>query len=196
MAYHKSIAGIGGRIYLVPSGTNPDKVQLAVVKSWNFDLTQEEIELRGSGLDSLENLPVKRSVKGKLSLSDFSTALVAAVTSGTAITAGSVVGLVESFTIPTTPFQVTVAQTATFLQDLGVIDLTAGKEMVEGATATGTGVYAVSASGVYTFNTADAGHIRPVRLRRGTSSTCTALRAARAMGSGSRRSRSRICRSR
>jgi hypothetical protein len=181
MAYHKSIAGIGGRIYLVPSGANPDKVQLAVVKSWNFDLTQEEIELRGSGLDSLENLPVKRTVKGKLSLSDFSTNLISAVTSGTTITAGSVVGLVQSASVPTTPFQVTVTQSATFLQDLGVIDLTAGKEMTEGATATGTGVYSVAA-GVYTFNTADTGHAVKISYRHTAAASGKTLEVAAAEG--------------
>ena len=179
MAYHKSIAGIGGRIYLVPSGANPDKVQLAVVKSWNFDLTQEEIELRGSGLDSLETLPVKRSVKGKLQLSDFSTNLIAAVTSGTTISAGSVIGTVQSATVPTTPFQITVTNSGTFVQDLGVIDLTTGKEMVEGATATGTGVYAVSA-GVYTFNTADSGHNVKISYRYTAAATGKTLEVAAA----------------
>lgn len=179
MAYHKSIAGIGGRIYIVPSGTNPDKIQLATVKSWNFDLSQEEIELRGSGLDVLETLPVKRSVKGKLSLSDFSTNLIAAVTSGTTITAGSVQGTVQSTTVPTTPFQVTVTNSAQFVQDLGVIDLTAGKEMTEGATATGTGVYSVAA-GVYTFNTADSAHNVKISYRYTVAATGKSLEVAAA----------------
>ena len=79
---------------------------------------------------------------------------------GASSAAGSKVGITgELFTVPTTPFQVTVANGATFYEDLGVIDLTTGKQMARGATATGTGVYAVNtATGIYTFNTADASH--------------------------------------
>jgi hypothetical protein len=66
----------------------------------------------------------------------------------------------EQFTIPATPFQVTVSQGATFAEDAGVYDLTSGKFMSRGATATGAGVYAVNVvTGQYTFNTADSGHI-------------------------------------
>jgi hypothetical protein len=77
---------------------------------------------------------------------------------GVTPTTGSTLGVPgEVGTIPTTPFQITVTNSATFAVDYGVLDLTTGLFMTRGATATGAGVYAVSA-GVYTFNTADASH--------------------------------------
>lgn len=61
--------------------------------------------------------------------------------------------------IPTTPFQITpsVPGGGTWAADMGVRN-SSGIPMTRGATATGTGVYAVSA-GVYTFNTADSGMV-------------------------------------
>lgn len=161
MAYHKSIHGVGGRVYFVPSGTNASKVSLAVIKNWTFELSQESSDLQGSGLDLLDTLPIKRSLKGKLSLSDFSSSIIAAVTSGTTISAGVKLGTTYQTTVPSTPFQVTPTPpgSGTFYKDLGVVDLDAKKEMTCAATATGTGVYAVNEStGQYTFNTADATH--------------------------------------
>ena len=60
-------------------------------------------------------------------------------------------------TIPTTPFQITPTPPAsgTWAADMGVRN-SLGIPMTRGATASGVGIYAVSA-GVYTFNTADAG---------------------------------------
>jgi hypothetical protein len=157
VAYHKSIAGIGGRIYLVPSGANPSPTQLAVIKSWTLDLSQDMLDLRGSSLDLLDTLPVKRTVKGKLSLNDFSTTLVGAVTSGTTISAGVTLGALETSAVPATPYQITVTNSAQFVKDLGVIDYTSAKELTNVASTPATGQYSYSA-GVYTFAAADTTH--------------------------------------
>jgi hypothetical protein len=58
--------------------------------------------------------------------------------------------------IPTTPFQITVAQSATFVEDWEVIDAATGLPFVKAASSPAAGQYSVSA-GVYTFNTADVG---------------------------------------
>jgi hypothetical protein len=60
----------------------------------------------------------------------------------------------ELATIPTTPFQVTVANAATWLSDGGVVNTTTGLSMVRVASAPTTGQYSVAA-GVYTFAAAD-----------------------------------------
>lgn len=65
--------------------------------------------------------------------------------------------LSELGTIPTTPFQVTVANSATWLSDGGVVDTTTGLTMTRVASAPTTGQYTVAA-GVYTFAAADVGH--------------------------------------
>lgn len=57
--------------------------------------------------------------------------------------------------IPTTPFQVTVANGATFVDDLGVVNATTGLPLTKVAAGPITGQYSVSAAGVYTFSSAD-----------------------------------------
>jgi hypothetical protein len=57
--------------------------------------------------------------------------------------------------VPTTPFAITVTNSATWTVDLGVKYALTGLPLTRAATATGAGVYSVT-SGVYTFNTADA----------------------------------------
>jgi hypothetical protein len=62
----------------------------------------------------------------------------------------------EPGTIPTTPYQVTVVNSATFAEDLGVVIAATGVPMVRVASAPTTGQYSVAA-GVYTFAAADTG---------------------------------------
>lgn len=63
----------------------------------------------------------------------------------------------EAGLVPTTPFQVTVANAANFVGDLGVRKATDGSQLVKVASAPATGQYSVSAVGVYTFAAADTG---------------------------------------
>ena len=63
----------------------------------------------------------------------------------------------EAGTVPaTTPFTVAVANAATFVGDEGVLYATTGLPLTLVASAPAAGQYSV-ASGVYTFNSADAG---------------------------------------
>jgi hypothetical protein len=64
----------------------------------------------------------------------------------------------EAASVPTTPFQVTVANAATFYMDLGVYRASDGTPLTQIASGTPTtGQYKVSAVGVYTFAAADTG---------------------------------------
>lgn len=58
--------------------------------------------------------------------------------------------------IPSTPFQITVVNSATWLSDGGVVNLTTGAQMTRAAAAPTAGQYSVVA-GVYTFNATDSG---------------------------------------
>lgn len=62
----------------------------------------------------------------------------------------------EAATIPSTPFQVTVANASNFSMDLGVYFSSTGAPLTQVASSPAAGEYSVSAAGVYTFNTADA----------------------------------------
>ncbi len=57
------------------------------------------------------------------------------------------------WTIATTP-----PSSGTFVNDLGVLDVTAGLALTKVASGPTTGQYSVSGAGVYTFAAADAGH--------------------------------------
>jgi hypothetical protein len=61
-------------------------------------------------------------------------------------------------TVPTTPFQITIAppNTGTFLEDLGVVDAATGAQLTRVASAPATGQYSISGA-VYTFAAADTG---------------------------------------
>jgi hypothetical protein len=62
----------------------------------------------------------------------------------------------ETATIPATPFQVTVANGAAFVEDLGVYKQSDYTQFTRVASAPAVGQYAVNeATGVYTFNSAD-----------------------------------------
>lgn len=61
----------------------------------------------------------------------------------------------EQAAVPGTPYQVTVANSATFLMDLGVYDKLTGNPLKQVASLPATGQYSVSALGVYTFASAD-----------------------------------------
>lgn len=67
---------------------------------------------------------------------------------------GRTTSLNESWAIPTTPYQVTVTNSATFTTDLGVVYNATGVRLTRVASSPATGQYSVSA-GVYTFAAAD-----------------------------------------
>jgi hypothetical protein len=58
--------------------------------------------------------------------------------------------------VPSTPFAVTVAQSATWFEDLGVINKATGVALTRVASAPATGQYSVAA-GIYTFASVDTG---------------------------------------
>jgi hypothetical protein len=62
----------------------------------------------------------------------------------------------ETGTVPTTPFQITVSNAASFADDMGVVFSSTGLPLKKVSSAPAAGQYSVSAAGVYTFNTGDS----------------------------------------
>jgi hypothetical protein len=148
-----------GYLAAIPSGTNPTPIQFGLVKDVSVDVATNYVKERGQWQHVVAVGRGNVDISGKCgSVSLFGGAIGQVL--GVTPVAGSTVGVPgEISTIPTTPFQVTVANGATFAADHGVLDLTTGLWMTRAATATGTGVYAVNATtGQYTFNTADSAH--------------------------------------
>jgi hypothetical protein len=78
---------------------------------------------------------------------------------GLAPTAGqTATSFAESHPIPSTPYQITVTQSATYVADYGVVYNATGLPLTEVASSPATGQYSVNTStGVYTFAAADTG---------------------------------------
>lgn len=151
------VAGMSA-IFALPSGATPTPIPIAICKSATVDFKQDKKILRGQWMGGIDAFAGPLDITLKLVNSDFSASMLSMVNQGATNAAnGKLVVSGEAGTVPTTPFQITVSGGATFSEDGGVLDLTAGKWLTRGATATGAGVYAVAA-GVYTFNTADSGH--------------------------------------
>jgi len=146
-----------GYLSAIPSGATPTPIPFGLVKDVSVDIAANLVKERGQWQHVVAVGRGNVDITGKAgTVSVFGGAIGQLL--GVTPVAGSTVGVPgEIGTIPTTPFQITVTNSATWVQDHGVLDLTTNLWMTRGATATGTGVYSVAA-GIYTFNTADAAH--------------------------------------
>lgn len=148
-----------GSLFAIPTATYPKPIPFAILKGVSLDIGAELDTLRGEKAYAVDAAKKGGKVSGKIDLCEFNPDLLQYVIPGAAKTTGMVYGVRDyAATIPTTPFQVTVPNAGATNKDLGVRDLNTGLLMTRAATATGTGVYAWAA-GVYTFNTADSGHL-------------------------------------
>jgi hypothetical protein len=149
-----------GQLSAIPTGANPTPVPFALLEGVTVSSKYGTKNFRGPYQGIVDEALIDLDVTIKVKNAHINGATLAAFLSGSSLTTGSVVGVTgELATIPTTPFQVTVANGATFAENYGVLDITANKWLQCAATASATGIYAVNtATGVYTFNTADVGH--------------------------------------
>lgn len=135
--------------------TNPTPVKFGVLQG--IDLS---VEASAKPLFGQSQFPVAvgrgtGKITGKAKFAQISGLLLSQLFFGNATAVGQVTTAnAESGTIPTTPYQVTVANSATFLTDLGVIYQATGLPLTRVASAPATGQYSVTA-GVYTFAAAD-----------------------------------------
>lgn len=148
-----------GLLTLTPSGSNPTPIQAGVLQDVSLDIEETMAELRGQYQFPVDVAQAAGSIKGKAKFARIFASLLSGILSGSTQTTGSTRGAInEVGTIPSTPFQITVAQSATFVEDLGVINATTGLQMTRVSSAPATGQYSVSA-GVYTFAAADVGNV-------------------------------------
>lgn len=153
MGYHRSFFGIG-YVTAIGSGATPTPVNIAIVRGATVEFKSTEKPLKGNKLSPVDSATTDISISGKIQTSDFDARLVGLVIPGTTTATGQTKAATHSAVIPGTPFQITVTNSATWVTDLGVVNLTNGTVMVRGAAAA-AGVY-TCAAGVYTFDTSDA----------------------------------------
>lgn len=122
----------------------------------SLDFTGDTKELFGQNQFALDVARGKVKIQGKAKFAQISAPIMNAIFFGGTITSGQTLAAYqEAGSIPATPFQITVANAAHFVDDLGVHDVLTGEPLKLVASAPATGQYAVSNVGVYTFAAAD-----------------------------------------
>jgi len=148
-----------GQVFYTPPGANQTPVQVGTLKDVSLDISRDVKELIGANAFPEDVALGKGKISGKAKSGRIFGSMLNALIAGSTIATGQKgAANNETWTIPTTPFQVTVAQSATWSEDGGVYDYTAAKWLSRVASAPATGQYSVAA-GVYTFAAADVAHI-------------------------------------
>ena len=151
-----------GAIYAVPNAANPTPVPIASLKGCKVNFKQAKKKFLGNQRVALDVGDGEQSITIDIQNADFRASAMQLVAPGASlVTGGLLVATGETGTVPTTPFQITVTNSATWSEDGGVLDLTAGKWLTRVASAPTTGQYSVAA-GVYTCAAADVTHVLSV----------------------------------
>jgi hypothetical protein len=157
-----------GKLIAVPTnlsdGTviaNPTPVILGTMQDIALDISVDLKTLYGSKRYPIAVGQGKGKVGIKAKYADISGGILGSLFFGKASTAGIKAAVFDfSATIPTTPFQATIAppSSGTYVSDLGVVFSATGVQLTRVASAPITGQYSVNvATGVYTFAAADTG---------------------------------------
>lgn len=146
-----------GRFFGINNVTNPTPARFGTPQDMSIDFKRTVKELYGEKMFAEAVAAGEMSVTGKVTFGQsnpriFSDLIFAA----TGATGQTLEADKEAGTIPAaTAYTVTVANSATWATDLGVLNVDTGKPMTRVATTPTTGQYSVAA-GVYTFAAADA----------------------------------------
>lgn len=133
-------------------------IEFGAVQEVSIDLSFNVKQLYGQSQFPLSVARGTGKVTGKAKMGRILGRTMADLFFGETLATGQVAtAFHETGTIPTTPYQLTAANTATYLTDLGVTFVATGIPLKKVASAPTSGQYSVSAAGVYTFAAADTG---------------------------------------
>ena len=138
---------------------NATPVQFGAVQDVSIDFQFSLKELYGQFQFPLAIARGAGKISGKAKMARISGRSFNDLFFGATLSAGQqATAFQEAAVVPASPFQVTVANAATFAGDLGVLAQATGLPLLKVASAPATGQYSVNpASGVYTFAAADTG---------------------------------------
>src|SRR5450759_3548114 len=151
--------GSGNLYGLVSSGGVLVPRKFAGIQDVSIDFSFTMKELYGQSQFPLTIARGQGKITGKAKAANFNAGHYNDVFFGQTNSAGqklSIVGEAGSGAIPTTPFQLTVTNSALFFEDMGVVFTATGVPLLRVPSAPTTGQYSVAA-GVYTFAVADVG---------------------------------------
>lgn len=152
----KQFAFGSGSLFATNNVANSTPERFGALQGVSLDIAFSLKELYGQNNFPLTVARAGGKITGKAASASFQANQFNDFILGGTLSAGEIrTALDEAGTIPGTSYQITATNTATFVTDLGVIDVATGLQMKKVASAPTTGQYAVSAAGVYTFAAAD-----------------------------------------
>jgi hypothetical protein len=151
--------GSGNVFGLVSSGGVNVPRKFGALQDVSVDISFNLKELYGQNQFPLAVARGQGKIDGKAKFANLNGAMLNDLFFGQTNAVGQTLNVIgEAATVPTTPFQVTVANGATFKEDLGVTYAATGVPLTRVPSAPVTGQYSVvNATGVYTFAAADVG---------------------------------------
>ena len=146
-----------GTAIVTPTGTNPTPFNIGLLQELTVDMTQTVKELYGQNKDALAVGGGTRKWTGKAKVARFGLNVLNALFFGATMNAGQIAEQFgEGHSVPgVSTYTVTVTNSATWTQDLGVVYAATGLPLTRVASVSAIGQYSV-ASGVYTFYSGDA----------------------------------------
>ena len=152
--------GLSQLFYAVVGGnqpTNPTPSQMLTVQSFKFDVKVTLVPLKGQNQFPDDVAPGDKEGTGSFAMGNNQLLQENNLLYADAVTSGvSQIANQAPTAIPTTPYQITVTNSAHFKTDLGVRNSATGALFTKVASSPSAGQYSVNTgTGVYTFSSAD-----------------------------------------
>jgi hypothetical protein len=150
--------GVGNLTLIPPSGAaDPTPLVFGVLQDVQLDYASSKKTLYGQRQFAVAVADAEAKLTGKAKFAQVRGGILAAALVGSTTAAGETTEVTDpTAAIPATPFQITVAGAANFVEDLGVVNAATNAPFTKVASAPAAGQYSVNAAtGVYTFASAD-----------------------------------------
>jgi len=148
--------GVGNLTLIPPStATDPTPLLIGVLQDVQIDYSSAKKMLYGAKQFAVAAADAEAKLTGKAKFAQIKGGLLLAAFAGATSVAGETTEVTDASTaIPTTPFQITVSGSATYVEDLGVVNAATNAPLTQVPSAPTAGQYS-HAAGVYTFASAD-----------------------------------------
>ena len=148
-----------GSVWGINTAANSTPARFGVTQEMSLDFTAATKAIFGQNNLPFSVAKASLQTKGKITFGQFNGRVINELFFGGSSAGGQTLVVdSESGSIPTTPYQITVANGATFSVDLGVVGVVSGVPLTRVASGPTTGQYSVNTTtGVYTFASADTG---------------------------------------